>query len=114
MGKPVIESELIGTLERHLGLEWLAAADPMPPPVEAEPRPPRLALSDDDRAELMRLVQMGHVRGLHQVLDRLAAASPAAAATCTWLRGMVGRFELDTLRNTLAAAEDQDADTLAP
>jgi len=109
VGKPVIESELIATLERHLGLEWLAASDARLPPSEEElaVRPPQLALSEDDRAELMRLVQMGHVRGLHTVLDRLAAASPSAAATCTWLRGMVARFELDNLRNALA----EDADT---
>ncbi|MDH6594065.1 signal transduction histidine kinase/CheY-like chemotaxis protein/purine-cytosine permease-like protein [Variovorax sp. TBS-050B] len=112
VGKPVIESELIATLERHLGLEWLAAADAMPPSVDAAPRPPRLALSEDDRAELMRLVQMGHVRGLHQALDRLAAASPAAAASCTWLRGMLARFDLDALRKTLA--ETEDADTFTP
>jgi len=109
VGKPVIESELIATLERHLGLEWLSSSDAMPPVNEENPaaRPPQLALSEDDRAELMRLVQMGHVRGLHTVLDRLAAASPSAAATCTWLRGMVTRFELDNLRNALA----EDADT---
>jgi signal transduction histidine kinase/purine-cytosine permease-like protein/DNA-binding NarL/FixJ family response regulator len=109
VGKPVIESVLIATLERHLGLEWLTAADAMPPASDEEsaPRPPRLLLSEDDRAELMRLVQMGHVRGLQTALDRLAAASPAAAATCTWLRGMVTRFDLDNLRNALA----EDADT---
>jgi hypothetical protein len=113
VGKPVIESELIATLERHLGLEWLAAGDAMGPAANdeqgAQPRPPQLALSEDERAELMRLAQMGHVRGLHTTLDRLAAASPAAASTCTWLRGMVARFELDKLRNALA----EDADTLA-
>jgi len=112
VGKPVIESELIATLERHLGLEWLLASD-TPPPVaddDTPPRPRQLALSEDDRAELMRLVQMGHVRGLHTALDRLAAASPSAATTCTWLRGMATRFELDNLRNALA----EDADTLAP
>ncbi|WP_422087147.1 ATP-binding protein [Variovorax sp.] len=113
VGKPVIESELIATLERHLGLEWLSPGDAQPPAADddhAAPRPRRLDLSEDDRAELMRLVQMGHVRGLHTALDRLAAASPSAAATCTWLRGMVARFELDNLRNALA----EDADTLAP
>ena len=112
VGKPVIESELIATLERHLGLEWLSPGDTPPRgDDEAAPlRPRRLELSEDDRAELMRLVQMGHVRGLHTALDRLAAASPSAAATCTWLRGMVARFELDNLRNALA----EDADTLAP
>ncbi|QFZ86115.1 response regulator [Variovorax paradoxus] len=109
VGKPVIESELIATLERHLGLEWLAIGDALPPadPDATPQRPPLLALTEDDRADLMRLVQMGHVRGLHTALDRLAAASPDAAATCTWLRGMVTRFELDTLRNALA----EDADT---
>ncbi len=111
VGKPVIESELIATLERHLGLEWLDAADALRPLADEEPapaRPPRLLLGEDERAELMRLVQMGHVRGLHQALDRLAARSPGAAATCTWLRGMVARFELDSLRKALA----EDADTL--
>jgi signal transduction histidine kinase/CheY-like chemotaxis protein/purine-cytosine permease-like protein len=110
VGKPVIESELIATLERHLGLEWLATGDAMPPSADPDTtpaRPPLLVLGEDDRADLMRLVQMGHVRGLHTALDRLAAASPDAAATCTWLRGMVTRFELDTLRNALA----EDADT---
>jgi CheY-like chemotaxis protein len=113
VGKPVIESELIATLERHLGLEWLSADDALPPQADEETapqRPRQLALSEDDRAELMRLVQMGHVRGLHTVLDRLAAASPSAAATCTWLRGMVARFELDNLRNALA----EDADSPLP
>ena len=114
VGKPVIESELIATLERHLGLEWLSTADALAPLAgeseESLQRPRQLALSEDDRAELMRLVQMGHVRGLHTALDQLAAASPAAASTCTWLRGMVVRFELDNLRNALA----EDADTLAP
>jgi signal transduction histidine kinase/CheY-like chemotaxis protein/purine-cytosine permease-like protein len=112
VGKPVIESELIATLERHLGLEWLDAADALRPRADEElapVRPPRLLLGEDDRAELMRLVQMGHVRGLHLALDRLAAQSPGAAATCTWLRGMVARFELDSLRKALA----EDADTLA-
>jgi signal transduction histidine kinase/CheY-like chemotaxis protein/purine-cytosine permease-like protein len=112
VGKPVIESELIATLERHLGLEWLSEAHALPPAADeaTQQRPAVLALGEDDRAELMRLVQMGHVRGLHTALDRLAAASPAAAVTCTWLRGMVTRFELDNLRNALA----EDADTLAP
>ncbi|MET3474402.1 hybrid sensor histidine kinase/response regulator [Variovorax atrisoli] len=115
VGKPVIESELIATLERHLGLEWLTAGDALPPnarddDADTAPRPRQLDLPEDDRAELMRLAQMGHVRGLHTALDRLAASSPSAAATCTWLRGMVARFELDKLRNALS----EDADTLAP
>ncbi len=107
VGKPVIESELIATLQRHLGLQWLAPSGAAPPEAKAS-RPPRLSLSEDDRAELMRLVQIGHVRGMHQALDRLAAGDPRLAATCTWLRGMANRFELEDIRKALT----DDADTL--
>ncbi|MEO5735959.1 MAG: ATP-binding protein, partial [Variovorax sp.] len=99
VGKPVIESELIATLERHLGLEWLQHG---PAPAAAPgPHPELLTLPEDARLELMRLVQVGHVRGLQQALDRLAAAHPHLAATCTHLRGMVARFELDSFKNAL-------------
>jgi len=111
IGKPVIESELITVLERHLGLEWLAHTPlhPLHPPGTAEPPAPALRLPDDARAELLRLVQVGHVRGLQQALDRLARQHPPLAATCSHLRGMVARFEFDRLRSTLA---HEDADTL--
>ncbi|MDO9382743.1 MAG: ATP-binding protein [Hyphomicrobiaceae bacterium] len=100
VGKPVIESELIATLERHLGLEWLQHG---PAPAAAPgPQPELLALPEDARLELMRLVQVGHVRGLQQALDRLAATRPDLAATCTHLRGMVARFELENFKNALS------------
>jgi len=109
IGKPVIESELIATLERHLGLEWLARREMLPAETPSA-RPQRLDLPEEGRAELRRLVQVGHIRGLHQALDRLAAADPSLAATCTWLRGMLTRFELDDLRKLL----NEDADTCTP
>ncbi|MDM0045888.1 ATP-binding protein [Variovorax dokdonensis] len=104
IGKPVIESELIAVLERHLGLEWLSH-----PPAHgvgtaqiADPAPAAMHLPDEARAELLRLVQLGHVRGLQQSLDRLAQAHPSLAAACSHLRGMVARFEFDKLRAALA------------
>src|SRR5690606_15078417 len=57
VGKPVIESELIAALERHLGLEWLAqpaAALALPAPAVPPPAPP---LPEEARAQLMRLAQ---------------------------------------------------------
>jgi len=109
VGKPVIESELIAALERHLGLEWLAQpplAAALALPAPAVP-PAALPLPEEARAQLMRLAQLGHVRGLQQALDRLAEAQPALAAVCSHLRGMVARFELDRLRHALS--EDADA-----
>ncbi|MDN8618836.1 hybrid sensor histidine kinase/response regulator [Variovorax ginsengisoli] len=100
VGKPVIESELIATLERNLGLEWLQHA---PAPAAAAPALPELSsLPEDARLELMRLVQVGHVRGLQQALDRLAHDHPALAATCTHLRALVARFDFDSFKRTLA------------
>ena len=107
IGKPVIESELITTLERHLGLQWLQHTPP-PAAHDAAPAPAGpIWLPEEARLELMRLVQVGHVRGLQQALDRLAIDDPALAATCTQLRGMLTRFELDDFKNALA--EDADA-----
>ncbi|MDB5879975.1 MAG: histidine kinase [Variovorax sp.] len=106
IGKPVIESELIVTLERNLGLAWMQHLAPpgAPPAAYAEPAP--LMLPDDVRGELMRLVQVGHVRGLQQALDRIATEDPALAASCTLLRGMVARFELESVRAALMEDDD--------
>ncbi len=100
IGKPVIESELIMTLERHLGLEWMVPGH-APPPAEAAP-PQQLRLPEDARAELMSLVQLGHVRGLQRALDRLAAEDATLAASCSYLRRMVMRFELEDFKKALS------------
>ena len=103
VGKPVIESELTTTLERHLGLQWLQPGLVLAGgQTSTEAAPELLTLPEEARHELMRLVQVGHVRGLQQALDRLAAAHPDLAATCTHLRGMVARFDLDSFKNALA------------
>ena len=109
IGKPVIESELMAVLERNLGLEWLAQQVTPSLPLPATAAAPPMRLPADVRAELIRLVQLGHVRGLQQALDRIAATHPPLAATCSHLRGMVSRFELDRLRQALV---EEDADTL--
>ncbi len=102
IGKPVMESELLGALQRNLNLEWLAHG---PAPVHAldQPAPATpIDLPEDLRSELMRLAQLGHVRGLQQALDRIAVQAPELAETCSHLRGMVARFELDSLKKAVA------------
>ena len=102
VGKPVIESELIAALERHLGLEWLVHTPAPPVRMDAPPQPGAIALPEEARAELLHLAQIGHVRGLQQALDRIATERPELAAACTQLRGLVSRFELDQLRKVIA------------
>jgi hypothetical protein len=87
------------TLERHLGLEW---TQPGPPPLPAEEAAPTaLGLPEEARAELMRLVQLGHVRGLQRALDRLVAEDATLAAACSHLRRLLARFALDDFKKAL-------------
>ncbi len=108
VAKPVLESELMDALQRHLGLEWVTtsmSSAPLPPsPTEALVT--IVPLGDDARAELIRLVRMGHVHGLHRLLDRFVAEDPALAATCDQLRAFVNSCELESLLGFLT--EDVD------
>ncbi|MDO9164870.1 MAG: ATP-binding protein, partial [Rhodoferax sp.] len=106
VGKPVLESELMDALQRHLGLEWVTA-DVLPPvAASAGPTSEELELPEDARAELIRLVRLGHVHGLHRLLDRLVAEDPTLAASCARLRGFVRRCELESLLDLLTEEED--------
>ena len=61
----------------------------------------RLELPDRVRTDLLRLARVGHVRGLQTALDGIAEADPSLAASCTRLRGLVSRFEMDRLQTLL-------------
>jgi len=100
VGKPVLESELMDALQRHLGLEWVTSVvSPVLHP--ASPAGEILQLPEEVRAGLIRLVRLGHVHGLHRLLDRVTAEDPALAASCSRLRGYVSRCELELLLDHL-------------
>ena len=105
VGKPVLESELMDALQRHLGLEWVTSGV-SPIPLQADPTGEIFQLPEDARAELIRLVHLGHVHGLHRLLDRFTAEDPALAASCDRLRGFVSRCELEPLLDQLTERED--------
>jgi hypothetical protein len=66
--------------------------------------------SNDVHSRLLRSVQMGHVRGVGQQLDALAATpcvdaafnAPARAAFVAHARGLLKEFQLDALERWLA------------
>jgi CheY-like chemotaxis protein len=105
VGKPVLESELMAALQRHLGLEWVTSVV-SPVLLPAGPAEVLLPLPEEVRAGLIRLVHLGHVHGLHRLLDRVTAENPALAASCTWLRGYVSRCELELLLDHLTEGVD--------
>jgi DNA-binding NarL/FixJ family response regulator len=102
--KPVIESELLVALQRHLELEWVADL-PVPgwAPL-ALPRPQRLP--EEFAVTLTRLAQMGHAQGLQQALDRLLQAHPDCTAQVAALRQLTERYAFNELLDQLRRADD--------
>ena len=103
--KPVIESELLDMLQRHLQIEWLAelalpnwATAGAPGPVGATALPAELI------GDLIRLVRLGHLQGVQAALDAASGEHPAAQAELRAMRLLVERFELDALLDRLTQA----------
>ncbi|MFL6676960.1 MAG: ATP-binding protein [Burkholderiaceae bacterium] len=104
--KPVIESELLAVLQRHLELEWVAelavpswtsANAPAAPSPDAGAR---LAL--EHAQTLLRLARLGHAQGLQRALDAIAAETPSHQQRVASLREHVSRFAWNDLISDLA------------
>jgi signal transduction histidine kinase/CheY-like chemotaxis protein len=103
--KPVIESELLDMLQRHLQIEWLAelalpnwATAGAPGPVGATALPAELI------GDLIRLVRLGHLQGVQAALEAAIAQHPQAQAELRAMRLLAERFELDALLDRLTQA----------
>ncbi|MBC7994046.1 MAG: response regulator [Rhizobacter sp.] len=92
--KPVIESELLAALQRHLQLEWLAELA-MPAWTGSvvsevtEPLPASLV------GDLVRLSRLGHVHGLRVALDAALQSHPACEQELQRLGALLDRFDLE-------------------
>ncbi|WP_236580386.1 ATP-binding protein [Rubrivivax sp. A210] len=105
--KPVIESELLVALQKHLQLEWVAelTVPGWAPPVAV---PSSCALPALHAAPLLRLARLGHAQGLHQALDTLASTQPTLAAEAAVLRGLAERYAFTDLADRLRRAIGAD------
>ncbi|MGB0954642.1 MAG: ATP-binding protein [Panacagrimonas sp.] len=95
--KPVQVAALLDRIRDRLGLVWITGEPPQRP--QADDHHQALALTAEDRQALRRLGDLGHVRGILDLLDRIdqrdARHQPVTAA----LRARVKAFELpDFLR----------------
>jgi signal transduction histidine kinase/CheY-like chemotaxis protein len=91
--KPVIESELLEVLQRHLQIEWVAELTLPSWGVAGVPRAVRLP--GETSGQLIRLARLGHMQGLHDTLRSLRESNPECAADCTRLAALLDRYELD-------------------
>ncbi len=105
--KPVIESELLVALQKHLQLEWVAELN-LPGWAPPAVVPAAAGLPAVHAAALLRLARLGHAQGLHQALDALVADRPALAAEAAVLRDLVERYAFVDLVARLRSATDSD------
>ena len=98
--KPVIDSELFKTLEKFLHLEWREnekkSTERVVPALSVS-----LKLPDHILSDLLKLVRLGHVKGLVAALEKIAEAEPKFSGLCAQCREMVMRFELEQVEFVL-------------
>jgi signal transduction histidine kinase/purine-cytosine permease-like protein/FixJ family two-component response regulator len=103
--KPVRVSELLDWLGRRLGVQWVEAARADVP----EPVGPALAAIPEAMPSVEALrsledqIHAGYVRGVHKVLDQIAAAEPQCDAFVQRHRQWARQFQLDALANSVQA-----------
>jgi signal transduction histidine kinase/CheY-like chemotaxis protein len=111
--KPVIESELLSELQRHLQLEWVAEL--AVPSWSALPAPqPLLRLPEEALRRLLPLARLGHPQGLQQALDELVTSHPECSAQAAMLRTLVSRFAWVELVDQLSRALEARAEEALP
>jgi signal transduction histidine kinase/purine-cytosine permease-like protein/CheY-like chemotaxis protein len=99
--KPVKVSDLLDWLGRRLSLQWIEAERSPALPDSVEPvQTPSLANALPKLEALRQLedqVHAGYIRGVHKVLDQIAAAQPECGDFVARLRELARQFQLDAL-----------------
>lgn len=106
LAKPVQLGVLLEKLEKLLELEWVGASPVAPPPARTEPlRPPANVHLDD----LLKLGEIGYVRGIHAKLTEIENASPDNGAFVSHMRDLMETFDLKQYMAVLEALRSHDA-----
>jgi signal transduction histidine kinase/DNA-binding NarL/FixJ family response regulator/purine-cytosine permease-like protein len=106
--KPINLRQLLDKIHTLLGLEWIVDSDGVPPseisrpfPLPAEGASP--PLSPKEVEALIRLGEIGHVRGIIATLDEIERNVPQSAAMVTELRNIVHSFNFSRFLTVLKA-----------
>jgi CheY-like chemotaxis protein len=104
--KPFDVRQVIDKLEAHLKLDWIeAGSSPPASSAAAEPAPARPGAAQI--AELRRLGEIGHVRGIEAKLAELAA-DPANEPFVALLRRRLTAFDFDGYARVLEEPDSHD------
>ena len=111
VAKPVLETELLDTLENVLKLRWIRAEPAATAAaVTAEPELPLVPLPPELHEDLMRMARQGRAPALRERLREALGTLPAEANTLTALLACLDRFDFDGLMSTLTLSQRQAND----
>ncbi|AKH67814.1 signal transduction histidine kinase [Spongiibacter sp. IMCC21906] len=99
--KPVRMVELLDTLANHAGIQWIYKASDTPPAAtqKAKENTPsiRQTLTEEHRAELLRLAKIGYTKGIKNCLEKLETEYTAAPESLSQLRILVNSFQYNAV-----------------
>jgi hypothetical protein len=103
--KPMDVRQLFEAVHTLLNIDWVYEVRRL---AVSEPRGAiaDVAIAEDDIAELARLCQIGHLRGLHDKLRDIERSSPAHRDVVTQLRAIVDTLDLKRCERVLEAMRD--------
>ncbi|MDQ0509639.1 hybrid sensor histidine kinase/response regulator [Ancylobacter amanitiformis] len=104
--KPVNLRGLLEKLEKLLDLNWIGEGEIVP---EAMPRAPLLPPADRHIEDLVKLGEIGYVRGIQAKLTEIESASPEHGAFVTHMRDLMETFDLKQYMTVLEALRRDDA-----
>lgn len=93
--KPVNVQELLGWLQAQLEIEWVFAETSKS--MEAPVTETIIVPDHEHLTELLNLVKMGYVRGIHKKLDQISEINPAYFNFIEKMRAMTRQFELQAM-----------------
>ena len=104
VAKPLSIAALLDVIGRALSVKWKFEGT-----ARAEARPTGRAgpgLSESERDELVTLLDIGYVRGIHAKLSEIAAERPSVDPVIERLREHLRRFDFDACIRDLEGADD--------
>jgi len=97
LAKPVQYDQILQTLQSHLPLEWQSQAQTTPSP---QPTVPQVLLTQEQKAQLLKLVKSGNIEGLRTYLTALNRL-PQPPEIASQLLQLTEKFLLHEIRKIL-------------